>query len=117
MKPAQHNSKAAPSLGAALQSLMKASHLPRDPLEEEPLPVAKLASIQPRISEWFVNEHMDGPVSITVSLALGRRLTLADENGTPVFWTNLNEALDFVRGLVKPGVQISVHMSKKGTPA
>jgi hypothetical protein len=117
MKLVQHNSKAAPSLGAALQSLMKASHLPRDPLKEEPLPVAKLASIQPRISEWFVNEHMDGPVFITVSLALGRRLTLADENGTPVFWMNLNEALDFVRGLVKPGVQISVHMSKKGTPA
>lgn len=117
MNLAQHDSKGASSLRAALQSLMKVNASPRDPLEEDLLPFAKLGSVQPRISEWLVHEHMDGLASITVTLALERRFTLADENGAPVFWMNLNDALDFVRGLGKPGVQISVHLSKKGSPA
>src|SRR5574343_183366 len=117
MKLAQTKSKSASSLKAAIQSLMKAGSACRDPLAVDPLPFAKLASIQSRISEWLVHEHMDGLASITVSLALDRRFTLVDENGSPVVWMSLNDALDFVRFLGKPGVQISLHLSKTGTPA
>lgn len=117
MTPAQHSQKGTSSLRAALQLLMKVGTQPRDPLQEELMPFAKLASIQQRISGWLVHEHKDGLASITVTLALDRRLTLADENGMPVFWMNLQDALDFVRGLGKPGVQISVHLSTKGNPA
>ncbi len=117
MTPSQHDPKSTTSLRAALQSLLKAGALPRDPLEEELMPFAKLASIQSRISGWLVHEHIDGLASITVTFSLDRRFTLADENGKPVFWMNLQDALDFVRGLGRPGVQISVHLSKKGNPA
>ena len=117
MKPTQNEAKSGSSLRVALQSLMRAGSLCRDPLEEEPLPFAKLALMQSRISEWLVYEHMDGLTSITVSVALDRRFTLVDENGSPVFWMTLHDAFDFVRGLGKPGVQISVHLSKKGNPA
>jgi hypothetical protein len=117
MTRSQHNPKGTSSLRAALQSLMKAGTLHRDPLEEELMPFAKLSSIQSRIFGWLVHEHIDGHASITVTLALDRRFTLADENGMPVFWVSLQDALDFVRGLGKPGVQISVHLSKKGNPA
>ncbi len=100
----------------ALQAMLKTQPMHADSnVASQAIPTARLSSaLRFQHYQWLVLERDDGTISAIAKLKDGSTATPATDEGHPLSWESLQQALDFLRSLNVFNVRISVFLSKKG---